>query len=95
MTKVILEGDHLVIVDRQGEFFILYDPGVSAGPSVVETQISIDEVRKAMLSVKDAMLSAQDSYEVVLAAQNRNMARGDPAWAASSEQDLHLVTWCE
>lgn len=63
MEKVVSEGFGCKIVERSSKFFIQYDNGQAAS-WIVENEITADEVKKAMLSGKDA-------YEVILEAQRR------------------------
>ena len=49
------------IHERDGRFFIQYESGESAGSSLLESEISHEEMEKAKLSETDA-------YEVILAA---------------------------
>ena len=53
------------IYERDGRFFIQYDSGESAGSSLLENEISIEEMEKAKLSETDA-------YEVILTAEKRS-----------------------
>jgi len=52
------------IFERRGKYFIQYDSGQSSGASLLEYEISPEEVNKAKRSEMDA-------YEVILKAEQR------------------------
>ena len=56
------------IHERDGRFFIQYESGASAGSSLLESEISLEEMEKARLSEMDA-------YEVILAAGRRSSSK--------------------
>jgi len=64
-SKKIFDDFGCEILERNGVFYICFDSGESAGSSLVELQITRDEVEKAMRSEMDA-------YRVILEAQKRD-----------------------
>ncbi|ALO13842.1 hypothetical protein L21SP5_00162 [Salinivirga cyanobacteriivorans] len=67
MERLISEGFGCKIIERDSKLFIQYDNGQAAS-WIVENEVTADEAKKAMLSGNDA-------YEVILAAQKRGKAR--------------------
>jgi len=53
------------IYERDGRFFIRYESGEAAGSSLLESEISYEEMEKAKLSEMDA-------YQVILEAERRS-----------------------
>ena len=64
MERIIFDGFGCQILLRKGNYYICYDSGESAGSSLLENKITLEESKKAQNS-------EQDAYEVILAAQNR------------------------
>ena len=64
--KKVFEGFGCEIIDQNGELYICYDSGQSAGGKLLENKITSLEAEKAMKSEKDA-------YEVILKAQKRKL----------------------
>ncbi len=65
MESKIFEDYGCHIIKRDGEYYICYDSGESAGSRMLENLITFDEMEKAQLS-------EQEAYEVILVAQNRD-----------------------
>jgi hypothetical protein len=63
MEKIISEKFGCKLIERDSKYFIQYDNGQSAS-WLVENEITVEEAKKATLS-------ENDTYEVIIAAQNR------------------------
>ena len=66
--KKIFTGYGCEIFETDGRYFIRYDSGESSGSSLLESEISSDEVEKAKLSERDA-------YEVILSAEQKGVTK--------------------
>ena len=60
----LFSGYGCTILKRSGRYYIQYDSGKSSAASLMENEITTNEVEKAKQS-------EQDAYEVILAAENR------------------------
>ena len=56
------------IFEIEGHYFIRYESGQSSGSSLLESEISLEEMEKAKLSERDA-------YEVILSAEQRGVSK--------------------
>lgn len=63
MDKVIFENFGIVVIERNGKFYVQYDSGESAS-RMIEKEITEAEAEKAMKSERDA-------YEMLLAREKR------------------------
>jgi hypothetical protein len=62
--KLIFSDFGCEIHERDGKFFISYESGEAAGSKLIEQEITVAEVRRAIVSEKAA-------YEVILEAEKR------------------------
>jgi hypothetical protein len=64
----LFSGYGCTVIERNERFYIQYDSGESSGASLVENEITAEEIEKAKKS-------EQDAYEVILAAEHRGSPR--------------------
>jgi hypothetical protein len=64
--KLIFSDFGCEIHESDGRFFISYESGESAGSKLIEQEITVVEVRRAIVSEKAA-------YEVILEAEKRRL----------------------
>lgn len=67
MEKIVSEGFGCKIIERDSKFYIQYDSGQAAS-CLVESEITVEEAKKAMIS-------SQDAYQVIIDAQERGGAK--------------------